>query len=138
MSRWRRSFIVEVHEKLSQLGLHACPACGSAELRIARDPVLALIGGFPRAMSSADDPQVSTDFLLRVECVACGHLLLFNAERFRTGDAPILVMGLSEQDEELPDSRPPCGGAEWCMPGDPAIMKAEMGRRSVQIGGRPC
>jgi hypothetical protein len=107
MSRWRKSFIVEVHEKLSQLGLQACPVCGSAELRIARDPVLALIGGFPRAMSSADDLQVSTDFLLRVECVSCGHLLLFNAERFRAGDAPILVMGLSEQDEKLLEQQDP-------------------------------
>ena len=29
-------------------------------------------------------------FSVRVECGTCGHLMLFNAQRFRTGDEKII------------------------------------------------
>jgi hypothetical protein len=33
-------------------------------------------------------------FAVRVECRICGHLLLFNAQRFRTGDEKIMEYGI--------------------------------------------
>jgi hypothetical protein len=50
--------MAEVFRALEQLGLRACPVCGSAE------------------------------------SLRCGHLLLFNAQRFRTGDEKIMEYGV--------------------------------------------
>ena len=38
-------------------------------------------------------------FAVRVECITCGHLMLFNAQRYRTGDEKIMALGLSEDEE---------------------------------------
>jgi hypothetical protein len=99
--RWRRSFLVEVAGKLQQLGLTKCPVCQSEAIGAHRHPVLGLIGGFPPRMSNAEDDEVGLDYLVRVECEVCGHVLLFDAERFRRGDSPILVAGISDDDEEI-------------------------------------
>jgi hypothetical protein len=41
--RWRRTFMTEVFESLQQLGLRACPVCGSAEsLNMSPFPVVLL------------------------------------------------------------------------------------------------
>lgn len=93
--RWRQSFIAEVSQALQQLGLRACPICGSAEaLGIGRFPAFLLDGG---SAPDGDDLLLGEDhdydmtFAVRIECTACGHLMLFNAQKYRTGDEPILV-----------------------------------------------
>lgn len=93
--RWCQSFIAEVSEALQQLGLRACPVCGSADtLGIERSPVFLLTGGPPPA---SDDPALGEDrdydlsFAVRIECAGCGHLMLFNAHKYRTEDEQILV-----------------------------------------------
>ena len=101
--RWRQSFIAEVSQALQQLGLRACPICGSADaLGIGRFPVFVLDGGPP---PDGDDPPLSEDhdltFAVRIECNACGHLMLFNAQRFRTGDEPILVRERADEEGQL-------------------------------------
>ena len=97
--RWRQSFIAEVSEALQQLGLRACPVCGSAAgLGIACSPVFLLTGGPPPA---GDNPALGEDrdydltFAVQIECTGCGHLMLFNANRYRTEDEQILVRELS-------------------------------------------
>lgn len=82
-------------EALQQLGLRACPVCGSADtLGIERSPVFLLTGGPPPA---SDDPALGEDrdydlsFAVRIECAGCGHLMLFNAHKYRTEDEQILV-----------------------------------------------
>jgi len=99
--RWRQSFIAEVSQALQQLGLRACPVCGASEaLGIGRFPVFLLDGGLP---PGEEDPLLGEDhdydltFAVRIECSVCGHLMLFNAQRYRSGDEPILVR---ERDEE--------------------------------------
>jgi hypothetical protein len=99
--RWRQSFIAEVSQALRQLGLRTCPVCGSAEaLGMGRFPVFLLDGGLP---SDGDDVSLGKDhdhdltFAVRIECTACGYLMLFNALKFRTGDERILVRERAEE-----------------------------------------
>jgi hypothetical protein len=101
--RWRQTFMAEVSASLQQLGLRACPVCGSAEsLSMGRCPVLLVDAGFP---ADEDDFPLREDrdgdltFAVRVECTTCGHLMLFNSERYRTGDEKIMVRGLTEERE---------------------------------------
>ena len=92
--RWRQSFIAEVSQALQQLGLRACPVCGSADaLGIGRFPVFVLDGGPPAGGNDrlpGEDHDFDLTFAVRIECTACGHLMLFNASKYRTGDEPIL------------------------------------------------
>lgn len=93
--QWCQSFIAEVSGALQQLGLRACLVCGSVSaLGIDRFPVVLLTGGPPPA---GDDPALGEDrdydltFAVRIECTGCGHLMLFNADKYRTEDELILV-----------------------------------------------
>ena len=103
--RWCQGFIDEVSQALQQLGLRACPICGSADaLGIGRFPVFVLDGGPP---PDGDDPLLGEDhdydltFAVRIECTACGHLMLFNANKFRAEDEQILVREPTEEEGQL-------------------------------------
>jgi hypothetical protein len=65
------------------------------------------MGNFPPKVVDPDDPEVITDCLVRVECGICGYVMLFAAERFRTGDDETLVRGLTEQEEDELERRDP-------------------------------
>ena len=103
--RWRQSFIAEVSQALQQLGLRACPICGSADaLGIGRFPAFWLEGGPPPGGDDfplGEDHDYDLIFAVRIECTACGHLMLFNADKYRTGDEPILVRDSAEDDARL-------------------------------------
>jgi len=94
--RWRQTFMAEVFGALRQLGLRACPVCGSAEpLSMSPFPVILVDGDFA-AEADADFPDGEHGDLtlaIRVECRTCGNLLLFNAQQFRTGDEKIMQAG---------------------------------------------
>lgn len=105
--RWRKAFLVEVKEKLAQLGLTNCAVCESENLTVHRFPCLALMGDFPPEIGNLDDPEVTTEYLVRVECSVCGYVMLFNAERFRTGNDETLVRGLTEEEEDELERRDP-------------------------------
>jgi len=78
--RWRQTFMAEVFESLHQLGLGACPICGSAEsLNISPFPVVLIDGDFsPEAEAlTSGDARGDLTFAVRVECGTCGHLMLF-------------------------------------------------------------
>jgi hypothetical protein len=92
--RWRPAFMAEVSETLQRLGLRACPVCGSLEsLDMSHFPVFLADGRFPA------EPGTDLTFAVRVECDTCGHVMLFNAQRYRTGDEKILMLGLNEDEE---------------------------------------
>jgi ribosomal protein S27AE len=92
--RWRQSFMAEVSDTLQRLGLRACPVCGSLEsLDMSHFPVFLADGRSPA------EPGDDLTFAVRVECGTCGHVMLFNAQRYRTGDEKILMLGLTEDEE---------------------------------------
>ena len=95
--------MAEVAQTLRQLGMRACPVCGSTEsLSMGRCPVLLVDAGFPPGeddFSPGEDRDGDMTFAVRVECTICGHLMLFNSERYRTGDEKIMVRGLTEEQE---------------------------------------
>src|SRR3974377_606936 len=103
--RWSEAFMTEVARVVHQLGMGECPVCGSARaLAMSPLPVLLADAGFPGAEDSLPDGDCGGDltFAVRVECATCGHLMLFNAQRYRTGDEKILVRELTgEQERQL-------------------------------------
>ena len=101
--RWRQVFMAEVHQSLQQLGMRACPVCGSAEsLGMSPFPVLLVDGKFPPdagELPVGEDRQGDLTFAIRVDCVTCGHLMLFDSARYRTGDEKIMVLGQTREPE---------------------------------------
>jgi hypothetical protein len=105
--RWRKTFLIEVKERLAQLGLMKCVVCESEHLTVHRFPFLALMGNLPPNISNLDDTEVTIEYLVRVECGICGYVMLFSAERFRTGGDETLVRGMTEQEEDELERRHP-------------------------------
>jgi hypothetical protein len=103
--RWRHSFIAEVSQALQQLGLRACPVCGSADaLGIGRFPVFLLEGGPAPGghdLPNGEEHDYDATLAVRIECTTCGHLMLFNASNYRTDDEPILVREPAEEQARL-------------------------------------
>ena len=98
--RWRQSFMAEVAETLQHLGMKACPVCGSAEsLSMGRFPTLLVDGSLPSDAGNLSPEERGGDltFAVRVECATCGHLMLFDSRRYRTGDEKIME---ATRDEE--------------------------------------
>lgn len=91
--RFTESAIEEIAGRLVQLGLSTCQVCGSAStLGADKRPVVLPIGGAswnPKGGPALVDPDANVLFMLRVECEACGNSLLFNSEKFFSGDTPI-------------------------------------------------
>ena len=90
--RFRDEAVHEITGKLQQLGLDGCPVCGSeTALQADRRPVLLTVG----QLSTPDTPRPKEKsgnalFMVRIECNLCGYSILFNSERFFSGDTPIL------------------------------------------------
>ena len=76
--------------------------CGSEEsLSMGQCPVLLVDGGIPPdadAVAPRENSDGDLTFAIRVECTTCGHLMLFNAQRFRSADDKILVSGRGEDE----------------------------------------
>ena len=60
------------------------------------------VGGLP--LEADFDRQVT--FAVEIECTTCGHIMLFNAERYRTGDEAIMVAGLTDEEEDRLEKYP--------------------------------
>lgn len=103
--RWSQSFLAEVSQSLRQLGLTTCPVCGLADsLEAGHLPVLLVDGGFPPGTddnSLREDGDGGLTFSVRIECNACGYLMLFNAQRFRTADEKIILPERTELEGQL-------------------------------------
>lgn len=103
--RWRKTFLAEVTERLLTLGYKGCPVCGASNdsIVVHRLPVILVCGDFPPAMGGGPlsrDPDRQLAFAVRIECALCGHIMLFNAQKYRSGDEQVLVAGLTEEEED--------------------------------------
>jgi hypothetical protein len=107
--RWRRTFTEEVARTLQQLGMNVCPVCGLAEsLGINDFPVLVANGRLPLEDDDlGEDDAGDLTFAVRMDCTTCGHLMLFDAQRYRTSDEEILVLGLAEDEDSPSGELPP-------------------------------
>jgi hypothetical protein len=74
---------------LQQLGLATCPVCGGAALNTDRRPVVMTVGGGDRLR----DSTTNIAYHLRILCDMCGHVMLFDVERYVSGDEPIFETG---------------------------------------------
>ena len=104
--RWRQAFMSEVWETLRRLGLKACPVCRSVDA-LSVSPVPALIidaepPSDPEGLPAEEDSGGDMTFAVRIECATCGHLMLFNAQKYRTADEKILEPGAGEEHESHP------------------------------------
>ena len=120
--RWRRTFMAEVFESLLRLGLKACPVCGSTEsLSMSPYPAILVDGEFPLDPDALPEEEGGDlTFAVRIESTTCGHLMLFNAQRYRTGDARIIEDGITEEERPLRNRihpHPPGAGRHPTRPG---------------------
>lgn len=103
--RWRQTFMLEVFEALHHLGLEACPVCRSADaLQMSPFPAIIpngelLFGKVDQDQAPWKEPGGDLTFAVRIECTACGHLMLFNSQKFRTADEEILRLEAGQEHE---------------------------------------
>ena len=96
--RWHRSFLAAVGRRLQQLGLRACPVCGRADsLRVSPFPVLLTDAG--PGPGHVDDITAA----VKAECAVCGHWMLFDSLKFRTGQERIVLFEADEEEQRHPD-----------------------------------
>jgi len=92
--KYRKKVVNELAEHLARFGLSKCPVCESETLAISPYPVLVNFGGFPLEKNDRrHDPDANVWYAAKVECDLCGHMLLFNVEKFHSGDDKILYLG---------------------------------------------
>jgi hypothetical protein len=104
MVRWRRTFVDETRQHLARLGLKTCPVCESEQIFVSLLPYMISVGGSAWTRAHPPDPETNVLFMVAVECRTCGHTLLFNSERFRTGDEPIMFVGSEESEAQLDEA----------------------------------
>jgi hypothetical protein len=99
--RWRKKALEEMQARIVQMGLDACPVCSSGSLQVWRMPTVESIGDVYRDKEDPlRDPEANINFLVHVECDACGYVLFFNSGRLVSADEPILVIGLTAEEEK--------------------------------------
>jgi len=98
---------------LQQFGMKACPVCGLAEsFNMNEFPVLLADGRLPLDVDALGEyHEGDLTFAVRMDCIICGHLMLFDAQRYRTGDEKILVLGLAEDEDGPSGELPPLEAA---------------------------
>lgn len=100
--RWRQTFLFEVFESLHQLGMEACPVCSTDALSMSPFPALIVEAGLPpgaQRLPSWEDSYGDIAFAVRIECTACGYLMLFNSQKYRTDNEKILELEAGEEHE---------------------------------------
>lgn len=93
--KWRKETLGHIAERITALGLRACPVCGSETLAAKARPVILPMGGspWPSAHRPEPDPGSNILFMVAISCDLCGHTLLFDSEKFHHGDEYTLEHG---------------------------------------------
>ena len=99
--RWHHSFLATVGQRLQQLGVRACPVCGRADsLGVSPFPMLVTDTGPVSGASArgwAQEHMGDITVAVQAECAACGHWMLFDSLKFRTGQERIMLFEVDEE-----------------------------------------
>src|ERR1700741_4374863 len=105
--RWHRSFLAAVGQRLQQLGLRACPGGGREASRpLSPFPVLLADAGpapGPAAPAPLQEHFDDITAAVKAECAVCGHWMLFDSLKFRTGQERIMLFEADEEEQRHPD-----------------------------------
>jgi hypothetical protein len=82
--KFQEDVLKQIGERIAQLGLSQCPVCQSGTIAIGRQPVIVNVGGIPD--SKLQDAKTNIRFYVALTCDLCGHVMLFDSERFQHGD----------------------------------------------------
>src|SRR5919198_4882427 len=101
--RFRRKILDDIAAQITRLGLQRCAVCGSdSSMQASPYPVLLSIGGFHHERADPRwDPEANVRFMIEVRCEVCGHVMLFDSEKFHGPNEPVLVTGPPEVEEQL-------------------------------------
>ncbi len=98
--RFRRKFLGEMSQRISQLGLDRCGVCDSERLLVGKRPAIIPIGGIHHERDHPRwDPEANVLFMVMLTCDLCGNVLLFDSERLVPGEQKMMVEGLTEEEE---------------------------------------
>jgi hypothetical protein len=96
----REKVLNELSAHLTRFGLSRCSVCEGGALGISPYPVLVNFGGFPHEKADKrHDPDANVWYAAKVECDMCGHMQLFNIEKFHSGDDKIFYLGDVEPED---------------------------------------
>jgi hypothetical protein len=105
--RWHHSFLATVGQRLQEFGMRACPVCGRGDsLRVSPFPVLVTDAGpVPGAAAGTGAREHLGDITVAVqaECAGCGHWMLFDSLKFRTGQDRITLFEVDEEEPGHPE-----------------------------------
>ena len=105
--RWHHSFLAAADRRLEQFGVRACPVCGQAgSLHVSPFPVLLTDDGPIRGAAARAPAQEHFDEItaaVKAECAACGHWMLFDSLKFRTGQERITLFEVDEEQQRHPE-----------------------------------
>jgi hypothetical protein len=104
--RWHHSFLATVGQRLQEFGVRAARCAAGDSLRVSPFPVLVTDAGpVPAAAAAAGAPEHlgGVTVAVQAECAACGHWMLFNSLKFRTGQERIMLLEVDEDEQGRPE-----------------------------------
>lgn len=98
--RFRRKSLVDMQERITQLGMNACRICGSGHLLIHKRPGIVTFGGVHHERDDPRwDPESNILFMVMTCCDLCGNTQFFDSERLAPDSERSLVVGMTEEEE---------------------------------------
>lgn len=89
---WTEDAVKDFAEHLARMGLEKCPVCSSSSVGVSPAPVVLHYRGFSwvKPGEGGYDPAANILYMFLVVCDFCSHVMLFDIERFSSGDVPVL------------------------------------------------
>lgn len=100
--RFRKRVTEAMAARIVELGLSECPVCHTGAILISRQPAHVSTGGFHYGKGDPrNDPDANVIFAVQLTCDVCGYLMLFDSEKFYTGNDRIFINGPLELEDEI-------------------------------------
>jgi ribosomal protein S27AE len=102
MVRFRKTTVQAISDQIVRLGLDNCPVCSSTEsMAVSRRPVILSVGGLAWEDPATRDRDANISFAVRIRCGLCGYIMLFDAEKFHSGEEPTMTLLSYDEEDEL-------------------------------------